>query len=141
MTADEQLRKQVVQTFSNFNEPVYLHQVIAKHTDGNLTHYPDLQPALDKAFDPSVNEWRAHYHVPIFVHNYGVLESTQHDIVKVLNIQSASPFTFHMEIETYTWEVLPVEMRLPVADSIVREIEWVIDLLKREPVYTGEKYA
>ncbi len=49
-----------------------------------------------------VTEWRAHYHVPIFIENYEVLQSTQKDIEQVLAIQDVQPFTFHLEVETYT---------------------------------------
>jgi hypothetical protein len=34
-----------------------------------------------------------------------------------------------MEVETYTWEVLPSKMRLPMKDSIARELQWVRDFL------------
>jgi hypothetical protein len=140
-TFDQSNRERVFETFRNFNEPVYLHQVVARTHDGELLRYPDLQNALNDSSNPAFSEWRAHYHVPIFVQNYGVLESTQRDIVQVLNLQSSSLFTFHLEIETYTWEVLPQEMRLPIAESIAREMEWVIGLLKHEYSLSGESYA
>ena len=56
----------------------------------------------------------------------------QSDIEKVLSIHDLSMFTFHLEVETYTWEVLPEEMRLPINDSIVRELQWVLNILKHE---------
>jgi hypothetical protein len=134
-------RKKIIGAFQKFNEPVYLHQVKARKKDGNLLSYPDLKVALDDALNPDVTEWRAHYHVPLFVSNYGILQSTQQDIEKVLSIQDRSMFTFHLEIETYTWEVLPEDMRLPVADSIIREIQWVIDIIKHESTRTDQAYA
>ena len=121
-------KEEVAAAFSQFNEPVYLHQVVANTNDGQLIRYKDLDDALADSSNDDVNEWRAHYHVPIFVDNYGLLRSTRDDIVKVLNIQARNPFTFHLEIETYTWEVLPLELRLPIVDSIIREFEWVIKL-------------
>lgn len=138
---DSNARAKVMEAFSKFNEPVYLHQVVAMKNDGYLLRYPDLQMALSDANNPEVNEWRAHYHVPLFVHNYGVLQSTQNDIATVLSIHNSNPFTSHLEIETYTWEVLPEEMRLPIAESVIREIQWVTDLLKHQPLPTGEAYA
>lgn len=137
----EENRQEVLDAFSAFNEPVYLHQVIAKSANGEMTSYPDLQNALSDKAAASAAEWRAHYHVPIFIHHYGVLESTQEDIRKVLSLQDEAPFTFHLEIETYTWEVLPPELRLPVAESIIREIFWVMDVIKHEHHQTGEKHA
>lgn len=130
-------RNSIVDAFREFNEPVYLHQVVAKKTDGNFVLYKDLNNAIDDAANPEVTEWRAHYHVPIFVHNYGVLQSTQSDIQKVLSIHDRSMFTFHLEIETYTWEVLPHEMRLPLTESIIRELQWVLGIIKQETQPAG----
>ncbi len=127
-------RDAFVNAFRKFNEPVYLHQVIARKKDGKFLSYADLNLALDDAQNPDVAEWRAHYHVPLFINSYGVLHSTQSDIEKVLSIHEVSMFTFHLEVETYTWEVLPEEMRLPVNDSIVRELEWVLSILKHESI-------
>jgi hypothetical protein len=129
-------RKKVIDAFSAFNEPVYLHQVMAKKNDRQFILYRDMPLALEDAENKDVVEWRAHFHVPLFVSSYGVLGSTRHEIEKVLAIHEATPFTFHLEIETYTWEVLPADTRLPIGESIVREMKWVIDVLKHE---TAEK--
>ena len=129
-------RKKVIDAFSTFNEPVYLHQVMAKKNNGQFILYRDMPLAIDDSENKDVVEWRAHFHVPLFVSSYGVLGSTRHEIEKVLAIHEATPFTFHLEIETYTWEVLPTEMRLPIGESIVRELKWVINVLKHE---TAEK--
>ena len=129
-------RKKVIDAFSTFNEPVYLHQVMAKKHNGQFILYRDMPLAIDDSENKYVVEWRAHFHVPLFVSSYGVLGSTRHEIEKVLAIHEATPFTFHLEIETYTWEVLPTEMRLPIGESIVRELKWVINVLKHE---TAEK--
>jgi hypothetical protein len=137
LSDDDSERKKVIDTFSRFNEPVYLHQVVAKKNDGKLLLYPDMPLALADSNNKDVVEWRAHYHVPLFVDSYGVLESTQGDIETVLGIHEADPFTFHLEVETYTWEVLPQEMRLPISESISRELKWVIDILKHEPADKG----
>lgn len=130
--ADE--RKSVIAAFKHFNEPTYLHQVIAKQKNGEFKKYPDLPEAMQQADDPSTIEWRSHFHVPLFVENYGVLQSTQHDIIDVLKIHKQQPLTSHLEIETYTWDVLPDALKLPVTDSIIREMEWVISLLKAENI-------
>jgi hypothetical protein len=130
MATDPEQRNKVVLAFKKFNEPVYLHQVIARQNDGHLIRYPDMPEALADAANTTVTEWRAHYHVPLFVENYGVLQSTQKDIEEVLAIQRDLPFTLQLEVETYTWEVLPEDMRLPLAESIIREMEWVIGIIK-----------
>lgn len=122
-------RADLVNEFSKFNEPTYLHQVVAKCTDGSFIRYPDLSQALEDVEIANVKEWRAHFHVPVFANDFGSLLSTQSDIVKVLEIQKNSPFTKHLEVETYTWEVLPQTLKLPLNQSIVREMEWVKELL------------
>lgn len=131
-------RHPFIDAFRKFNEPVYLHQVIARKKDNTMLNYPDLNLALDDALNPDVAEWRAHYHVPLFISSYGVLHSTQSDIERVLSIHDLAMFTFHLEIETYTWEVLPEEMRLPLNESIVREIQWVVNILKHQSTETRE---
>lgn len=123
-------QQKVVNAFGAFNEPVYLHQVIAQKTDGSLLRYPDLSEAIAHSSQPDVKEWRAHFHVPLFIEHYDILQSTQADIKTVLEIQKAKPFTPYLEVETYTWEVLPDSIRLPLSQSISRELKWVADLLQ-----------
>lgn len=122
-------KEKVIAAFKNFNEPVYLHQVVAGKKDGGFLRYPDMPQALADSDHANVEEWRAHYHVPLFIANYDILQSTQADIITVLDIQKANPFTAYLEVETYTWEVLPAAMRLPIDQSISRELKWVKDLL------------
>ncbi len=122
-------RNAVITSFSGYNEPVYLHQVVALQHNGQLKRYRDLPDALNVA-DPSLaKEWRAHFHVPVFEEKLGLLRSTQKDIEKVVALHKQDPFTSHLEVETYTWEVLPEAQKLPVADSIIREMQWVKSLL------------
>jgi uncharacterized protein YgfB (UPF0149 family) len=127
-------RTEIIEAFKRFNEPVYLHQVVAKRKDGTLKRYPDLPNALLEANAPDVQEWRAHYHVPLFVAHYGALQSTQEDIQQVLQLHREQPFSTHLEVETYTWEVLPEELKLPLADSIVRELNWVSEELNKPTI-------
>jgi hypothetical protein len=49
----------------------------------------------------------------------------------VLTLQKENLFTNHLEVETYTWEVLPNELRVPIAESIIREMNWVQDFLEK----------
>ncbi|HTE07514.1 MAG TPA: metabolite traffic protein EboE [Flavitalea sp.] len=128
---DQEGRNAVAEAFSRFNEPTYLHQVVARQADGSMIRYADLPEALANAtVTPSV-EWRAHFHVPIFVDHYELLLSTRQDIVRVLDILREQPFTDQLEIETYTWEVIPAELRLPLTESIIREVEFVKELLTK----------
>jgi hypothetical protein len=122
-------RKVVLDQLGKFDEPTYLHQVIARENDGSLIRYPDLKEALAEGENPAVEEWRAHFHVPIFVEDMGLIQSTQSDIMEVLKLQKNNPFTAHLEVETYTWEVLPTTLKAPLNDSIIRELAWVKNLL------------
>ena len=122
-------RELIVSSFERFNEPTYLHQVVARQKDGGLKRYADMPDAVADKENEAITEWRAHFHVPLFVENYGVLQSTQADIQKVLDLHKGASFTNHLEIETYTWEVLPEALRLPIEESIVRELQYVKNLL------------
>lgn len=124
-------RTAVLAQLGRFDEPTYLHQVIARKNDGSLLRYPDLADALAAGGNPEVEEWRAHFHVPIFVEDMGLIQSTQSDITEVLNLQKNNPFTAHLEVETYTWEVLPTALKAPLNDSIIRELAWVKNLLEK----------
>jgi sugar phosphate isomerase/epimerase len=103
-----------------FADPIYLHQVTER---GSLRTWPDLPEALSAN---GSEEWRVHFHVPIFVERYGALESTQDHLRRCL----ARVRTAHLEIETYTWDVLPPDLKASSVDSIAREYEWVLDVLR-----------
>ncbi|WP_246230255.1 hypothetical protein [Mucilaginibacter humi] len=98
---------------------------MAKLVNGRLMRYPDLPEALADIENLLVKQWRAHFHVPIFMKEYGLVQSTQSDIVEVLRIQQDKAFTNHPEVETYTRGVLPDAKKLPIDDSIARELNWV----------------
>lgn len=109
-----------------FDEPTYLHQV-TENIDGKVKTYNDLPIVLKnkKAF----KELRAHFHVPIFLERFGVLHSTQDHIVKVVKYLKEHPVSEHLEIETYTWDVLPIALKKDLSESIIREMNWLIDTL------------
>ncbi|MEA5457402.1 metabolite traffic protein EboE [Arcicella sp. LKC2W] len=119
-----------LQAIAQYDEPTYLHQVVALRTDGKFDKFPDLKQAIDGFEDGKYNQWRVHFHVPLFLETYGLLSSTQSEIIKTLAIQKTKPFTNHLEIETYTWGVLPSEVQVPLNESIIREIAWVQRILK-----------
>ncbi|WP_111668948.1 metabolite traffic protein EboE [Algoriphagus litoralis] len=115
----------------SFMESTYLHQVVARQEDGALKSYSDLPQALDTLADSKEQEWRIHFHVPVFLENYGSFSSTQETISIVLKeILSNPEITQHLEVETYTWEVLPEDTRLSLGESIARELSWVIGEMK-----------
>ncbi len=120
-----EIRKQL----EAFDEQVYLHQAVARDGHGNLKRYRDLRPALDEFEITQPRELRTHFHVPIFLENYGKLVSTQSAIKETLKAWKQSNFTNHLEVETYTWDVLPEDLRTDIVNSVARELNWVIDTL------------
>ncbi|WP_193198540.1 metabolite traffic protein EboE [Nostoc sp. MG11] len=128
--ADVEKRSSIVERLRPFAESTYLHQVIERRSDGTLYHYPDLINALPHLEQSLAEEWRTHFHVPIFIHDYQVLQSTQDDIATVLQLIQTNNACQHLEIETYTWDVLPSEMKIDLLTSIQREYEWVIKLIR-----------
>jgi sugar phosphate isomerase/epimerase len=111
-----------------FSDGVYLHQTVVK-SQGKLSRYQDLPEALAEAPVDGA-EWRVHFHVPIFLRELGVFESTQADLLPLLNELATVPDCPHLEVETYTWDVLPEEFRnVPIEDAIARELRFVQDTL------------
>lgn len=128
-TGDFQEKKH---TLAQFNEPTYLHQVVAKRPDGTLDKYRDLDWALADFSPQKHTEWRVHFHVPIFLESYGCLGSTQATILETLAQHKRKPFTQLLEIETYTWGVLPKDAQKPLATSIQRELDWLLTQLNEK---------
>jgi sugar phosphate isomerase/epimerase len=108
-----------------FDDGVYFHQVVERNASG-LTRYVDL----DKAFASldgagGEREWRVHFHVPVFREALGGFATTQDYLKAILARQRASPVAPHLEVETYTWGVLPeADRHGDLAHNIAREIEW-----------------
>ncbi len=117
------------QSLLPYSEPIYLHQTALRDREGTITQFPDLAPALDAMGDPRYTELRTHFHVPIYTDSYGDLQSTNDAITQTLRLWQEQPFTHHLEVETYTWDVLPDHQQLGLTDSIARELEWVLPQL------------
>ncbi|HET8790835.1 MAG TPA: metabolite traffic protein EboE [Modicisalibacter sp.] len=117
------------QALAQFSEPTYLHQVVACGP-GGLTRYADLPDVLARGSRTDGEEWRIHYHVPIFAQSLGTFETTQPFLRDILALHRAEPISSHLEIETYTWHVLPEALRSGrVEDAIAREMRWVMEQL------------
>jgi sugar phosphate isomerase/epimerase len=111
---------------SPFNDGIYLHQTVVANGRG-LERYADLPNAFAALRDGAgQGEWRVHCHVPLFRSSYGALRSTQDVLVQALNACRERAVTPHLEVETYTWGVLPADMRSgDIATDIARELKWV----------------
>lgn len=112
-----------------FIEPVYLHQVVEKSAEG-LNRYVDLPDALENAPLEAGNEWRIHFHVPVFLDKMQDFDTTQSFLREILALHKKDPISTHLEVETYTWDVLPDDYRnVDVSSAIAREINWVKERL------------
>ncbi|PSM46498.1 xylose isomerase [Chroococcidiopsis sp. CCALA 051] len=119
-------RRQVVEKLRPFAESTYLHQAIARDRNGKLYRYSDLVTALPDLEQIPACELRIHFHVPIFIRDYQFLQSTQDHIKTVLELLQRERICSCLEIETYTWDVLPEDMKLDLVSSIQREYESVV---------------
>lgn len=120
-------RRRLLAALDRFAESTYLHQVVECAARGERRGFPDLPHAL-AAGGAAAREWRVHVHVPLFAADYAGLLSTRSEAESTLRLLQKTPFTRHLEIETYTWEVLP-GAKPELTDSIEREYRWVLSQL------------
>jgi hypothetical protein len=96
-----------------FVEPRFLHQARARDGDGAVTGVDDLDQALSGGLAAD-GEWRVHFHVPVHI---GAPSTTQAELDRTIDallapaprraVGDGGPVTRHLEVETYTWSVLP----------------------------------
>jgi hypothetical protein len=86
-----------------FAEPRFLHQV-RECVHGAVAGTDDLPEALGGDL-PAESEWRVHFHVPV----HAAEHTTQDELTATLAALAGgpAPVTRHLEVETYTWGVLP----------------------------------
>jgi hypothetical protein len=124
---EEVARGDIARALEPFAESTYLHQVVQQSHDGTFRHYPDLIEALPHIQDREIAQWRIHFHVPIFIDHFPKFQSTQDTIVDTFDLLAKRLFCRHLEIETYTWSVLPEDLKKDLLDSIAREYQWVLN--------------
>jgi len=104
-------------------EPRYLHQTFARGADGTIHHAVDL--TADLIADPAWHArtpWRIHYHVPVDAERIGPLRTTRGDLEQALAAIGKLDDAPHLEVETYTWPVLPGADTVDLATGIAREL-------------------
>ncbi|MFI9798999.1 metabolite traffic protein EboE [Streptomyces sp. NPDC052302] len=117
-----------------FDEPRFLHQTRVA-TAAGLRGTDDLGEALSGDALPDAAPWRAHFHVPLHAAPAAPLTSTLPVLKSVLTRLAGGPepLTHHLEVETYTWQALPSELRPrarnQLADGIAAELTLARDLL------------
>lgn len=118
---------EAIQHLLQFNEPVYLHQVVAR-SDRGLERFADL-PEFAQALARGCvyDECRVHFHVPIFIEQLGSCSTTRFFLEDFLPRLDK---TIPLEVETYSFKNLPPKLRrYSVGASIARELQWVNELL------------
>lgn len=112
-----------------FVEPTYLHQVVAARDGVVQRRFVDLPDALATETATSAGEeWRVHFHVPLHAAPGTPFQDTRDHLLGALDWLQAHPGACsHLEMETYTWEVLPAPLRLGVGEQLVREYAWTLD--------------
>jgi hypothetical protein len=117
----------------SFVEDVYLHQVVVGKSGKAERRYKDLDIALQNDVENSDDEeWRIHFHVPLHASPHGTLGDTQKQVLDTLDWLALNPNACrHLEMETYTWEVLPKELQsTSVVKQVAKEYEWTLKALK-----------
>ena len=117
-----------------FADDIYFHQVIARAPDGTIPRYRDLDIALAQTSvsEPHPGtEWRIHFHIPLHSRATALFDNTSDHILGLLDLLKSDPrLCSHFEMETYTWEVMPPEMKnRNVVDQLVSEYEWTLQHL------------
>ncbi|TFC21578.1 metabolite traffic protein EboE [Cryobacterium sp. MDB2-10] len=118
-----------------FTDTIYLSQTTMRQ-HGAVTKYLTLGDALD-AFEanPVPTEIRTHFHVPVFLEELGPFVTTRFAVQQALQMHRETPLSDHLEIETYTWDVLPAHLKTgDITDYVTRELEFVrAELLDPRP--------
>lgn len=121
-----EVTQEKVDALRRFADTVYLTQTVEKK-DGELKRFLNLEDAFeawDK--DPGPREWRTHFHVPVFLDDLGDFKTTRFAIEDALAFHKQNKLSPQLEIETYTWDVLPEHLKTgDIVDYVEMELDWV----------------
>jgi hypothetical protein len=125
-----------VAALKKFSDDVYLHQVVARDPNGELQSFRDLPDALNSKLNVKNSifpEWRIHYHVPLHAPAVPPFQNTTDHLYGVLDWLKTDPkVCSHLEMETYTWDVLPPELKSrTVVEQLAAEYDWTLAQLAR----------
>jgi len=117
-------------------EPRYLHQTFARTADGRILREIDLTAGLAVAPPEEwarATCWRTHFHVPVDAERIGPLGTTRADLRAALAALVTHGLDPHLEVETYTWPVLPGrppgDQVATLVDGLARELTATRDLV------------
>jgi hypothetical protein len=126
-----QVTPAAVQALDPFTRTIYLSQT-TESRDGRLTRMLNLADAIE-AWHTGASaggEWRTHFHLPVFLDELGELRTTRPEIETALAMHARTPLSDHLEIETYTWDVLPEHLKSgDITEYVSRELDWARGVL------------
>ncbi len=125
-----EVTQDAVDVLGRYAETIYLTQTLERK-NGTITKFLNVEDAFAAwNADPGPREWRVHIHVPVFLEDLGAFRTTRFAIEDALQVHKAMPLSRQLEIETYTWDLLPEDLKTgDIVDYVCREIEWVRDQL------------
>ncbi len=117
-----------LQLIEKFDEPTYLHQVMTQNAAGKISKFKDVEDALAEGSDHSqAKTARIHFHIPLHAAPEAPFSSTIQHTIDTLTYLTENPDTCsHLEMETYTWGVLPDDLQAPIEDQLTAEHLWVL---------------
>ncbi|ODA29968.1 metabolite traffic protein EboE [Planctopirus hydrillae] len=136
--ARQPLTPEVQAALKSYVEPRYLHQTIARCISGDRQESGFIrQTDLTEEFLAApplefqqAESWRVHYHVPISEVSIGPLFTTRPDLEAALKAIEGLPYAPHLEVETYTWNVLPGQPRTEaIIAGLGKELETARELI------------
>lgn len=113
------------QVLARYVEPRYLHQTFGRTASGTIVRQVDLDEPLTAAPPADFRDatmWRVHFHVPVDAEHLGPLGTTRGELKKALAVIPELDYAPHLEVETYTWEVLPGGGTPNIVDGFTREL-------------------
>lgn len=121
-----EVTQKTVDALRPYADTVYLTQTVERR-NGKLTRYLNLEDAFAAwDNDPGPREWRTHVHVPVFLDDLGEFRTTRFAIEDALKFHKQNKLSPQLEIETYTWDVLPPNLKTgDIVEYVQRELEWV----------------
>jgi sugar phosphate isomerase/epimerase len=114
---------------ADFTEPRYLHQVRERVASGAVLAADDLPEASTEL--PGRDPWRVHFHVPLHARPAAPLSATT-DVLRtaIATLKSTVDTMPHVEVETYTWSVLPETAGNGGDTALIRgiaaELRWAV---------------
>lgn len=125
-----------------FVEPRWLHQVgapgVASGVGAPARVLRDLPDALADPTFALHRPWRVHFHVPLSAEEVGGLPTTRREVARFLSLVAGDPDPPVLEIETYTWAVVPGAPP-GLAENVAGELAWVRGALAAGPGDPGRR--